>query len=241
MRWKLASAASVLLFASHGAFAQFSSTITLTNDYDFRGVSLSAKDPALQGSLDYGFPSGFAVGAWASNIDYGDGVDGDLEVDAYATYTGEISEESSWVAGATMYTYPGSDDIEDYPEVYVGFNTGPFAFKQWYAWDFLGLPEEVSAWYTEAGATVELPQSFSLLLHLGYSWGDFWEASFADGGGGGELFDYSVGIGYALKQFSLALKYSGTDASGEQEVTGDVFNNEPRAIFTISTTLPWGE
>ena len=34
------------------AQAQFSSTWTAVSDYDFRGWSQSAKDPALQGSAD---------------------------------------------------------------------------------------------------------------------------------------------------------------------------------------------
>ena len=54
-----------LLGVAGAAQAQFSSTVTAVSDYDFRGVSLSAKDPALQASLDYAFgETGFSVGAW---------------------------------------------------------------------------------------------------------------------------------------------------------------------------------
>jgi uncharacterized protein (TIGR02001 family) len=231
MRWKLAGAAGVMLVASGGAFAQFSSTITVTNDYDFRGFSQSAKDPALQASLDYDFGNGFAVGAWASNVDF-EPADGDLETDLYVSYTGELSETSSWVAGLTYYLYPGSDDLGEYPEAYVGFNTGDFAFKQWYSNDLFESDE--SGWYTEANAGFGLPQEFSLLLHVGYSWGDLWDLT------GGEIFDYSIGLGYDINNFALSLKLVGTDASGAQEVTDDVGNNEDRIVFAISTTLPWG-
>ena len=65
-------------------------TVTAVSDYDFRGISLSAKDPALQGSIDWAAANGFYVGAWASNIDYGPGVDGDIEVDLYAGFAGEV-------------------------------------------------------------------------------------------------------------------------------------------------------
>lgn len=232
MRWKLACAASVMLFASQGAFAQFSSTLTLTNDYDFRGFSQNAKDPALQGSLDYAFPSGFAVGAWASNIDFSP-ADGDIEVDYYANYTGTISDNASWGVGAVYYSYPGSDVLGEYPEFYAGFNAGPFSVRQWYADDLYDLGE--SGWYTEGNATIELPQDFSLLLHLGYSYGDLWDLI------GGEIFDYSVGVGYNVNNFALSLKVTGTDASGAQKITTDVGNNEDRLVFAISTTLPWGQ
>lgn len=224
------------------AGAQVSSTITGTNDYDFRGFSQTAKDPAIQASLDYAFgESGFAVGAWASNVDFGDDNDADIELDLYASYGASINDNLGWSVGATYYAYPGSDDTSDYPEIYAGLDVGPVSLKQWYSWDFYGQNPEVDAMYTEANASFALPAGFSLLLHAGYSWGDYWEGSLDDGFGGGELFDYSIGVGYELDNFSLALKLVGTDADGEQKVTGDVFNNEDRVVFTVSTTLPWGE
>ncbi len=49
-----------LLGLSGVSQAQFSSTWTAVSDYDFRGFSQSAKDPALQASADYAFAdSGF--------------------------------------------------------------------------------------------------------------------------------------------------------------------------------------
>jgi uncharacterized protein (TIGR02001 family) len=234
MRLKLAGAVGVLLFASTAAHAQLSSTITLTSDYDFRGFSQSAKDPALQASLDYDFGNGFAVGAWGSNVDFGDGVDADIEIDFYASYSAEINEKTSWNAGATWYSYPGSDDVQEYAELYAGIDAGPLSFKQWYSPDLYDLGD--SAWYTEGNATIELPQNFSLLLHLGYSWGDAWD----DGAVSADtLLDYSIGLGYALQQFSLTLKYTGTDADEFQEITDDALNNEGRLVFSIATTLPW--
>jgi uncharacterized protein (TIGR02001 family) len=221
-----------LLGLASAAQAQFSSTITATNDYDFRGFSQSAKDPAIQASLDYALPKGFALGAWASNVDFDN--DADYELDLYASYTGEISETLSWNAGITYYTYPGSDDVGDYPEYYVGLNVGPVGLKQWYSDNFYDLDQ--SAWYTEANTSVPMPMDFSLLLHAGYSYGDYWDDS-----GGGELFDYSVGVGYSISNFDLSLKVTGTDASGDQKIRGDVGNNEARVVFAVATTLPWGE
>src|SRR3954468_10260389 len=123
-----------LLAISGVSQAQFSSTWTVVSDYDFRGVSQSGKDPALQGSADYAFgDSGFSVGTWASNIDFTP-FDGDIELDLYANYVGKINDTFSWTAGVTYYMYPGSDsktfdtgdgDVElaslgEYFEGYVG-------------------------------------------------------------------------------------------------------------------------
>ena len=73
----------------------------------------------------------------------------------------------------------------------------------------------------------------SLELHGGYSWGDFWDLT------GGELFDYSAGLGYSLNKVNLSLSVTGTDASGNQKITGDILNNEARVFLSVSTTLPW--
>ncbi|MEO7150857.1 MAG: TorF family putative porin, partial [Burkholderiaceae bacterium] len=51
-------------------------------DYRYRGISQTRFKPALQGGLDYAFPTGFYVGAWASTIQWikDNGVDGGVEL-----------------------------------------------------------------------------------------------------------------------------------------------------------------
>jgi len=92
-------AAVLLLVAGAAAHAELSGTVGVVSDYDFRGISLSAKDPALQGSIDWAADSGFYAGAWASNIDYGDGYDGNIELDLYAGFAGETRVGSAGMSG----------------------------------------------------------------------------------------------------------------------------------------------
>lgn len=220
-----------LLAISGVSQAQFSSTWTAVSDYDFRGFSQSAKDPALQASADYAFgDSGFSMGAWASNIDF-EPLDGDLELDVYVNYIGKINDTFSWTAGLTYYSYPGSDDIGEYPEIYVGFNAGAFSFKQWYA-DSL-YDSDASGQYTEANYTVPVGESFSLAFHAGYAWGDAWDAE--------EVVDYAVQGNYTAGKFTIFGKFTGTDASEANEYTSDVNNNEPRFLVGVMTTFPWGD
>lgn len=223
-----AAVAGGLLIASGLAHAQLSSTLTATSDYDFRGFSQSAKKPAVQASIDYALPGGFAVGAWASNVDFAP-ADGDIEVDLYASYTGALGETSGWTAGLTYYAYPDSEDLGEYAELYVGLNLGALGLKQWYSRDFYDLGD--SAFYTEANATYPLPANFSLLLHAGYSWGEYWSNA------GGSVLDVSAGVGYTLGRFGLALRFTGTDASGEGKYEDDVSNNEARVMFSVATTF----
>jgi len=232
-------AVAALATAGH-AQAQLSSTVTLVSDYEFRGVSLSDEDPALQASLDYGFANGLAIGAWASTLDYGDDYDGRFELDFYASYGREISETVSWSAGLTAYTYPDSSgsaarlQIEPYVEGYLDITVGSFNAAQWYTDDYSGLG--MAAQYTELNYTRELPRSFSVAAHVGYSWGDYWED---DSMGGGELVDYSLGLQYGAGHFTLGGKISGTDASGDLKVRSGPFANDTRLVVSIETTFPW--
>jgi len=216
------------------ANAGVSSTITAASDYDFRGNSQSATDPALQASLDFATDSGWYVGAWASNVDFGDAVDVNYEVDVYTGFTGSTGEGGlTWDAGIVYYGYPDDGDF-DYLEVYASLAQSWFKGKLWYSNDFGGdtTDGDTSAIYAEANGTFPVGDKFSILAHVGYSTGDYWDDVYGD-----DLIDYSLGVGLTLGNFSLALKYVDTDS--DFEVTDDVFNNEGRVIFTIATTLPW--
>jgi uncharacterized protein (TIGR02001 family) len=232
MRLSQGVAAALLLASGAVAHAEVTGTVTAVSDYDFRGISLSATDPALQGSIDWAGESGFYLGAWASNIDYGNDVDGDVEIDLYAGYAGETEAGLGWDVGLVYYTYPGADDINDYPEIYGALSYKWLELKQWYTNDYGGLDDD--AWYTEGNASFELPANFGLNLHLGYNYGDAFDDT--------EYMDYSIGFGYTLGNFDLELKWVDNDlSSGDFLYTrDDVFNSEGRAILSVSTTFPWG-
>lgn len=226
-------AALGLLGAAGAAQAGVSSTWTLTNDYDFRGYSQSAKDPALQASLDYAHDSGWYIGAWASNVDFGTS-DPDIEVDYYTGFTfGDAAESVGWDVGLVYYTYPGESDA-NYLEAYASAAHGWFKGKVWYSPDFGGdfTSGDTEAFYVEGNATIPLPQNFSFLLHAGYSFGDYWDDVNDD-----EVLDWSAGFGYTYEKFNFALKY--VDQSQDSDVSGDVFSNDGRVIFTVATTFPW--
>lgn len=228
----LKAIAAVLLLASGTAHAQFSGTANLTSDYDFRGISLSAEDLALQGSIDWAHDSGLYLGAWASNIDYGP-VDGDIEVDLYVGFSGGSEDSFLFDAGIVYYTYPDSNDIEEYPEIYAGLTFGPFEVKQWYTNDYAGT--DLDALYTEGNFSFELPRAFTLSLHAGYNYGDAFDTVDS------EYFDYSVGVGYTLQHFDLLLRWVDTDLDEGDFFfsSDDLFNSEGRVILSVSTSFPW--
>ena len=84
--------------------------VGVVSDYIFRGISQTHGDPAIQGGIDYAFPSGFYVGTWASSIswvkDYTN--KGDVELDIYGGYRGSLPfADWSYDVGAIGYIYPG--------------------------------------------------------------------------------------------------------------------------------------
>lgn len=229
VKWLVASAA--LAFAGIANAGDFSVSVTATSDYDFRGTTQTTQDPALQLSLDWAADNGFYVGAWGSNVDFGDCCDENIEVDLYAGFAGGDEEGLTYDVGAVWYSYPGAEDI-DFPEIWAGIAYGMFDAKIWYSWDFAAADE--AAYYLEGNVNVPLPSDFGLLLHVGYSDGSYWDSD--------AYFDYAIGISRSFGNFDFELKWvDGSDLKSANNVEGDVFSSDARVIFTISTTLPWGE
>lgn len=231
-------AALGLLVAAAAANAEVSSTWTLTSDYDFRGASQSATDPALQGSVDYSQESGWYIGAWASNIDFGRDADVDYELDLYTGFSGGDEEGLGWDVGLVYYAYPQESDF-DYPEIYGKLNYNVFSGALFYSNDYVNSGD--SAMYISGDVNVPMPSNFSLLAHAGYSFGDFWDGE--DGESSSDYIDWSVGVGYTAGHFDLALKWVDTtlDDGDFGFSRDDVFNTEGRVIFSVATTFPWAK
>lgn len=218
--------------AATAAQAEVSATVTVASDYDFRGITQTARDPALQASLDWTSESGFYLGAWGSNVDFGPGTETDLEVDLYGGFRGSINDNWSYDVGVAQYVYqPGDDDV-DFTELYGSLTYKAVTAKYWYSPDFSNTGSDAS--YFELNSSLPLPNDFSLTLHGGYSFGQYWKDI--------EYFDYSIGVAKSIGNFSLALKWiDGSDLQSAQVTEGDVFTSEQKVFFSVSTTLPWGK
>lgn len=231
--WSRLMIAGVVLAASGAANAQVSSTVTATSDYDYRGITQTGLDPALQVSLDYAFgESGFAIGAWGSNVDFGPGTDSDLELDLYLSYTKELENGFNWNVGYVQYTYPSSDDKIEYGEYSFGLGFNNFSAKLWWSDDFLNSGD--SALYTEVNYSQPLPAEFALNFHVGRSSGPYW--------GPEDYTDWSVGVSKTWSHFDFALRYvDGSDLKSANDLPGDYNTSDSKVIFSVSTSFPWGE
>jgi len=235
---KLSQCVAAILLLGAGAVAQaeITGTVTATSDYNWRGVTQSSQNPAIQGSIDYAHDSGFYAGVWGSTIDFGDEFDdADIEVDLYVGFAG--GDTFAWDVGLVWYTYPGSNgDALDFPEVYASLGYKWIEGKISYSSNFFGISEQ--AWYYELNGEFDLPLDLSLGLHAGYSDGDGVEAGY----GQGDYFDWSIGLTYTLWHFDLNLKYvDGSDLKTLDGTPDDVFSSESTVIFTVSTAFPWSK
>lgn len=100
-----ALAAIVTALPATAKAADWSAELGLVSDYRYRGVSLSGEKPALQGSADIEWASGFYGELWASTI-RNDGA-GRIELDGTAGYALDLTEALSLDLSATYYLYPG--------------------------------------------------------------------------------------------------------------------------------------
>lgn len=241
MRTVRIAAALVLAAAAGAANAGVSSTWTLASDYDYRGITQTAQDPAVQASIDYVHDSGWYLGAWGSNVDLGD-LDVDYEIDVYSGFTGKTAGEIGWDVGLLYYTYHDDSDL-NFVEVYGALSYSWFKGKLSYSNDFGGdsTSGNTPAWYFDGSATVPLPANFSALAHVGYSFGDYWD-DLKQVDAGRPYIDYSLGVGYALGRFNLALKWiDGSDFRQADGTSRDVLSTEPRLVFSFATAFPWSE
>src|SRR6202142_524713 len=82
----------------------FTGNINLTSNYKFRGQdqgTLKAWSPAVQGGFDW-TQNGWYLGNWNSNVSFA----GNIEMDLYGGYRGEITKHLGYDVGFLQYYYP---------------------------------------------------------------------------------------------------------------------------------------
>lgn len=196
--------------------------LALTSDYVFRGITQTDFDPALQGGLDYSFGnSGIYIGAWASNVDFGE--DGpDIELDSYVGWSRDVADDWNLDLSFVHYAYMGED------EAYGSVNYNEFIVKNtWhematltvaYAPDYANL--DISTWYVNLGGTWDLGNDFAVNAGVG-------RTKFSDGLG--SYNDWNVGLSRQFGPVNAALNFY--DTSGETGFDGKASD---RVVLTFA-------
>jgi uncharacterized protein (TIGR02001 family) len=200
----------------------FTWNLSLTTDYVFRGVTQSNYKPALQGGLDYSFgDSGFYVGAWGSNIDFADPDGPDIELDTFAGWNHDLSEQWNLDLSLVHYSYFGERDgygSADYTEAFAKVSWKEMlTFTAAYAPDYSNL--DYSSLYFNVAGSWDIGKDFSVNAAVGHS--DFSE-------GNGSYTDWNLGLSRQFGPVNAAINYYDTSLEGG------------RASDTVVFTLGFG-
>lgn len=210
--------------------------VSLVSDYRFRGVSFSAEDIAVQGTININHSSGVYIGTWASSLE-DSALYGHTEVDIYAGYATEVAPGTTIDVGLLYYYYPNGIDAagdSDYFEPYASIKTtlGPVTAKLGaaYAWDqsALGSADNIYV-YTDFGLGIpETP--ISLNAHLGYSDGAL---AF-----GGNYWDWSLGADWAVGHgLTVGVKYVDSDLNQLTGIPAADTLYDATLLFTIGASF----
>ncbi len=208
----LAVATGLLLSGS--AFAAISGNIGATSNYLWRGVTQTNDAVAVQGGLDYNHDSGFYAGTWASNVDFGD--DTSYELDFYAGYAGNITEDLSYDLGYLYYAYPDADGSIDFGELHGAVTWKWFELSYSHAInagnDVAAAPlDDKDLGYFGATATFPLTEKLSLALHYGYSSGDVVKSSLGED----NYSDYNLTLSADTGMGTVSFMLSDTNLSSD--------------------------
>ncbi|AOH36946.1 TorF family putative porin [Luteimonas sp. JM171] len=236
-----AALAAALSVAALPALAQdaesawsFGGEVTAASDYVWRGVSQTMEDPALQLELTVEHASGFYVGAFGSNVDFGDPDDGiDYELETYVGWAGALGEATELDVYVSRVAYPGHNGADydiDYTEAqarltfqetwYVGAAYSPDIFN-------LGG----KGWYWYGGAALPLAETgFTLTAQAGHY--DLDDAA------GDSYSDWLVGVDRDFGPVNASLQY--TDTSGYSELVAESVGDARLADGRLALVLTWG-
>lgn len=154
----------------------------LVTDYRYRGISQSAKKPALQGGVDFAHKSGFYLGAWGSTITWlkdttaaPNTTKGPLEVDIYGGYKGSISDAVSYDVGGLQYWYVGNNLKNTAGlvnpntfELYGALSFGPVTAKYSQSTtNLFGTANSKNSGYFDLSASFDLGSGWSVVPHIG--------------------------------------------------------------------------
>jgi len=142
--------ATALLAGAGVAQAELSANLGVQSNYYFRGITQTDDGAAVSGGIDYAHDSGFYVGTWLSNVDFGSDSKADVEVDGYAGFGNDIGDTGiGYDVSAWYYWYPGAGGAAqggdlDYAEASGSLSywwlTGTIAYTFWSELDSVNKP-----------------------------------------------------------------------------------------------------
>jgi uncharacterized protein (TIGR02001 family) len=162
--------------------SSLSYNIGVVTEYRYRGISQSARQPALQGGIDYADKSGWYVGTWASTIKWvkdsslpGASAKGPVEIDVYGGYKGSFNDDLSYDVGGLEYWYAGNtlknvtgenaNTFELYGALTYKIVTAKYSHS---LTNLFGTPDSKGSGYLDLSAAFDLGNGYSVTPHVGW-------------------------------------------------------------------------
>jgi uncharacterized protein (TIGR02001 family) len=215
---------------------EFSASVSLMTDYMLRGISQTDNNPALQGSFDYNIPldekTGFYLGVFASTVDFNDGDQAALELDFYGGVTYQATDRLSLELGGLYYTYPGASSSLNYNffeallAARYDLDVAQLATLLYYSPDYFAGTDD--GLYVQGTVNVPFENDFFASASIGHQ-----SIGNNTAYGTPDYFDWSLGVGYTLGNFTLLLQYIDTNLSSQDCFSGANLC-DARVVFTIS-------
>ncbi|KQZ92924.1 MULTISPECIES: TorF family putative porin [unclassified Pseudomonas] len=209
--------------------------VTLASDYRTRGISQTQNDPAIQGAITLAHSSGLYLGAWSSNVDFGGGLKTRQEVDYYAGWLWQATEEVSLDVGYLKYTYPRESQFNQ-SEAYGILSVYGVKLGAYYSADAPGIDSEQNSLYSYVGYETELPYDVGLKLRYGNM--DFKDPHLYSRSGEAEdsYREWEVKLAHELAGVMLGLSYIDTDLSKSQCASNWGFDDVCSATVVASVS-----
>jgi len=233
--------ASMAATPASAQIAGLSANAAVTTNYIFRGITQSGANPAVQAGLDYNIgTTGFAIGTWASSIDFGQVNGSDaapVELDLYGSYTFNVTDMFALSAGAITYNYPSSPHNVNYNwwEGWVGasynFGVASVSAKVFYSPDYVNL--STNEVYVTGGVSVPVTSWLALNGNIGYTILDHAVFPVID-----DYLDWNLSAVATYGNFSLTLGYADTDLDGAYKIESGPFQTTGQFYGMIGFRLP---
>lgn len=207
------------------ASARHTAHLGLFSQYAIRGITYSREKPAIQGGFEYGHPSGWYAGFWASNVSGVAINNASLETDPYGGYAGSIGD-LGYDVGFWHWTFIGgkfnvSRVKYDTLELYAGVTYKFLNVKYWHELsDYFGYNSSSArldlgvapngsskgSHYLEGNLNFDLPGGLLLGFHAGRQTIENYEQF--------DFTDYKIGIDKDFgKGYLASVAYSDTNAN----------------------------
>jgi uncharacterized protein (TIGR02001 family) len=215
------------------AAGELSANASVTNNYIWRGLTQTENEAAVQGGIDYADDSGFYVGTWTSNVNYGPSDVYSYEHDVYGGYAFDVGGVS-WDVGLLYYNYDKAAEF-DFLEGYLTMGIGAFSLGAWVLLDTEAEEGDGqdfgagSTYYISADYGFEVGNGIEMGLHVGYHDGDFAEAFNGTDDG---YFDYNI----SLSKGGFGFMITDTNASGPAS-EGGYDNDQYKVVVSYSVDI----